>query len=82
MVLVLGDDFEFFLEEILRHSGIGQESTYFFFLFDLSHELFDNEMMFLPRLMHFPITKFSSVRESLMRKIFTRVQIHQAQNYF
>ena len=53
MVLVLGDNFEFFL-----HFFIGQESTYFFLFVGVSHELFGKEMMLLPRLMSFSITIF------------------------
>ena len=76
MVLVLGDNFEFFFAIFLV--TIDDFSLFV----DFSHELFGNEMMLLPRLMSFSITIFSSVREFLITKIITCVQIHRAQNYF
>ena len=53
MVLVLGDNFEFFLQIFLvKIDGI------FPFLWIFSHELFGTVMMLLPRLMSFSIIEF------------------------
>ena len=77
IVLELGDNFEFFLQFLMV-----KIDGYIPFFVDLSHGLFGIEMMLLPRLMRFSIKNFSSVREFLITKIFTYVQISSSQGVY
>ena len=63
MVLVLGDNVEFFLAILIGR-------VYSLFV-GVSHELFGNEMILLPRVMSFSITNCSSVREFLTINLYS-----------
>ena len=77
IVLELGDKFWIILAILLV-----KIDGYIPFFVDLSHGLFGNEIMLLPRLMRFSIKNVSSVREFLISKIFTYVQISSSQGVY